>query len=437
MLVDLTPPIRSEAVGGAGAERAAFGADDDWLDPKATETGNQQAIPAQGDGHPDPLRDEPEPVSPGPEPGQAGPDRDLLIELQTLRQRQAEEAHARQELLLTFEARERELKARLEAAQGELEAGRSEVAYLRQHREVQRLRQERLEQQQQAQLRDLQQALVGARLEISSGHADNASLRQRNSQLQEQRDQLERQSQNRISQLEQELAGSRHDLITALADLEALRQRGDELTRRHEQNEGEARLRLSQLEQELEPLRHSHREQEEQLKALQQERDALLAQEQGWRQRLEAAAEGLIPPAPSPPAIAGEMVERLQRERIQLEEDVMALHRLLEELPEIYEGKFRQRLQPLLEQRDWLLRENGWLRAVLQPAASEETTTGKARPRLLPALPSRPRLRQGLQALLQLARPAGAARSTVRDGTPASPDDDGQPTAASAAPTHR
>lgn len=67
---------------------------------------------------------------------------------------------------------------------------------------------------------------------------------------------------------------------------------------------------------------------------------------------------------------------------------------LLEELPALFEDKFRQRLQPLLEQQQRLLDENANLRQhllQLQPAAESDR-----QPLLMPRQQDRPRMRQAL-----------------------------------------
>jgi hypothetical protein len=92
------------------------------------------------------------------------------------------------------------------------------------------------------------------------------------------------------------------------------------------------------------------------------------------------------------------------------------MEKLLEELPGLFEAKFRQRLQPLLEQQQHLLQSNAELRQQLRslgaPAGERE-----GQRRLLP-LPGR-----RLRALDDQQR--------LRNG------DDAPPTAASAGPTRR
>jgi hypothetical protein len=93
---------------------------------------------------------------------------------------------------------------------------------------------------------------------------------------------------------------------------------------------------------------------------------------------------------------------------------IAAMEALLEELPGIFEAKFRERLQPLLDQQQLLLSQNSDLRQQL--LLLQSSAPSKRRLRLLP-LPGR------------RAEPAGQEAL--------SPGDDGPPTAASAGPTHK
>jgi hypothetical protein len=75
---------------------------------------------------------------------------------------------------------------------------------------------------------------------------------------------------------------------------------------------------------------------------------------------------------------------------------------MLEELPEIFERKFRQRLQPLLDQRDWLLHQNNWLRAELAAARPELPAATGSEPAALPQTSRGQALLQSVQNLLRL-----------------------------------
>ena len=96
---------------------------------------------------------------------------------------------------------------------------------------------------------------------------------------------------------------------------------------------------------------------------------------------------------------------------------IAAMEALLEELPAIFEAKFRERLQPLLDQQQQLLHQNADLRQQLLLLQSAEPS-----PRRLRLLPFRGR---------RLSLGPQGVSSTL------SPDDDVPPTAASAGPRHR
>ena len=66
---------------------------------------------------------------------------------------------------------------------------------------------------------------------------------------------------------------------------------------------------------------------------------------------------------------------------------IAALESLLDDLPELFESRFRQRLQPLLEQQQNLLQNNATLRQQLVPRRG--SFRGRFSPlRLLPRPPS-------------------------------------------------
>ncbi|MEB3276605.1 MAG: hypothetical protein VKM92_06530 [Cyanobacteriota bacterium] len=106
---------------------------------------------------------------------------------------------------------------------------------------------------------------------------------------------------------------------------------------------------------------------------------------------------------------------------------IAEMERLLEELPTIFETKFRQRLHPLLEQQQRLLDENNALRQqLLQLHGSTTTTDTTTTTAEDDQRPRRPRL---------LPFPGRRLRTVLNDSVRA--DDGGPPTAASAGPTHR
>lgn len=97
-------------------------------------------------------------------------------------------------------------------------------------------------------------------------------------------------------------------------------------------------------------------------------------------------------PPPPPPALgdlsaalsAAERarIQQLEQELAAAREEASALHEMLEDLPEIFERKFRLRLHGVLEQQQLLLSDNRALHErlhALQPAATE----AEARPPLL------------------------------------------------------
>jgi hypothetical protein len=78
-------------------------------------------------------------------------------------------------------------------------------------------------------------------------------------------------------------------------------------------------------------------------------------------------------------------IQRLEQELAAARDEAMALHEMLEDLPEIFERKFRQRLHGILEQQQLLLADNRMLREqlfALQPAPEAPA------PRLLPPAPA-------------------------------------------------
>jgi vacuolar-type H+-ATPase subunit I/STV1 len=86
--------------------------------------------------------------------------------------------------------------------------------------------------------------------------------------------------------------------------------------------------------------------------------------------------------------------EALEQELAKTREELQAMQTLLEELPALFEDKFRQRLQPMLEQQQRLLEDNATLRQhllQLQPAQDSNR-----RPLLMPRRQKRPRMRQAL-----------------------------------------
>ena len=95
--------------------------------------------------------------------------------------------------------------------------------------------------------------------------------------------------------------------------------------------------------------------------------------------------------APEPQRIVSDFTEqdvnKLQRRISELEEQVHVYEALLEDLPDLFERKFQQRLEPLLERYRLLASENCELTAGQPPIVPAETTTILRFPVLrLPAL---------------------------------------------------
>ena len=101
------------------------------------------------------------------------------------------------------------------------------------------------------------------------------------------------------------------------------------------------------------------------------------------------------------PDTLGLSSQQLERELARTREELQAMQALLEDLPSVFENKFRQRLQPLLEQQQRLLSENTVLRQhlhQLQPGVG-----AAPQPVLLPQQQERPRLRLALRHAFGLA----------------------------------
>lgn len=81
--------------------------------------------------------------------------------------------------------------------------------------------------------------------------------------------------------------------------------------------------------------------------------------------------------------------QHARAERSRLEAELEAVEQLLDELPTIFESKFEQRLQHVLEQRSLLLQENAQLKHLLQSVAPAIRATSRAPQLQLPGLPAR------------------------------------------------
>ncbi len=321
-----------------------------------------------------------------------------------LRLSRSQTAFSDLDLIERHQRRERELKARFDQAQQIIESGRLELAHVQKLQDEQRAVMLLQQEQHQTQLRELQASLSAARQDSERSQGDLHGLRQRCAQLQQDCDHR----QHRIDDLEQALQAAREQLGSQGAELQAMQQRCETLEREREELERASASRHQELEAALESAREQLGSQGAELQALQQRCESL-EQEGSEQASASRQHEQDRPQANSPAwAVPDGGMANADPETERLREELSALHHLLEELPEIYEHKFRQRLQPLLEQRDWLLHENGWLRAELLPAPQEPER---------PALPQASRRRgllKSVQALLPLRLPGRRLQGSIR-----------------------
>ncbi|MEB3349227.1 MAG: hypothetical protein VKO00_04310 [Cyanobacteriota bacterium] len=94
-------------------------------------------------------------------------------------------------------------------------------------------------------------------------------------------------------------------------------------------------------------------------------------------------------------------VELLERELSACRAEIAALHDLLDDLPGIFEAKFRQRLQPLLEHRDQLLSDNQALRQQMLAQQAERDPHRQLPEAPQPPAEPAPGLRQRLRQLFR------------------------------------
>jgi hypothetical protein len=94
-------------------------------------------------------------------------------------------------------------------------------------------------------------------------------------------------------------------------------------------------------------------------------------------------------PLPESPAATGSEAQRLRVDLEAARAELTALEDLLEELPAIFETKFRQRLRSLLDQQFLLAEENRQLRERLIAPSRPEQGPGQFRPGLAQWLPRR------------------------------------------------
>jgi hypothetical protein len=130
-------------------------------------------------------------------------------------------------------------------------------------------------------------------------------------------------------------------------------------------------------------------------------------------------------PAEQPPAAApsqtsltitsppGSDPQKLELELAAACEELKALHEMLEDLPEIFERKFQQRLASVMEHQKHLLADNHALRERLYsvPASEVEPPSPRIRPLLFPTVPQEAGWRQSLRKALRLDRSGKGGRS--------------------------
>ena len=98
----------------------------------------------------------------------------------------------------------------------------------------------------------------------------------------------------------------------------------------------------------------------------------------------------------------------LHQQLVATRDELAAMKRLIEELPEIFERSFAQRMEPLLAHRERLVHETQQLRHDLVQLQLERQPLSL--PMLEPPKPRRPRLTTALQHAFGLARPRGVGR---------------------------
>ena len=143
------------------------------------------------------------------------------------------------------------------------------------------------------------------------------------------------------------------------------------------------------------------------------------------------AAEVPPPPPPPPPRRSSakpshfeqaktERIKRLEQELAAARDEASALHEMLEDLPEIFERKFRQRLHGILEQQQLLLADNRMLREqlfALQPAPDEpEARSTRLLPPAAVPVPDPSGRSQPLQRVLAGMRRLGRRLRSARPG---------------------
>ncbi len=148
-----------------------------------------------------------------------------------------------------------------------------------------------------------------------------------------------------------------------------------------------------------------------------------------------AAAPPRPTPTPADLAITSAPVadaHQLERELAAAQEELRALHEMLEDLPEIFERKFQQRLATVMEHQKHLLADNQALRErlySLNPAEADPSASN--RPLLLPTVAPSSGWGQALRRALRLDKLSGnGARSGKNAPRGLNRHDDGRPISA-------
>ncbi|WP_216900410.1 hypothetical protein [Synechococcus sp. CCY 9618] len=141
----------------------------------------------------------------------------------------------------------------------------------------------------------------------------------------------------------------------------------------------------------------------------------------------EPAAPYVAPPPdaprPAPTSLAitttGPDPQQLEMELAAARDELKALHEMLEDLPEIFERKFQQRLTTVMEHQKHLLADNQALRDrlySLSPGDADGPGSGRGQPRLLPTVERKKGWGQALKRALRLEGPQQFSRHD--DGRP-------------------
>jgi hypothetical protein len=129
----------------------------------------------------------------------------------------------------------------------------------------------------------------------------------------------------------------------------------------------------------------------------------------------------------------GPEAQQLEMELAAARDELKALHEMLEDLPEIFERKFQQRLATVMEHQKHLLDDNQALRErlySLNPAAADGPPppgSGRPQPLLLPTVARKEGWGQALKKALRLGGPDSNGRPGERSTQKISRHDDGRP----------